>query len=72
VVSDVRTAELFTVTFPLKEYATEETANGVESKVRWRGSSVLALEPKGARVPLDVGKVRALGRPTPLGEARYP
>jgi hypothetical protein len=72
IIPDVKAGERTDVTFRLKEYETVETAAGVRYQVRWRGSSVLALEPKGTRVPLYVNRASLLESRTPLGEPRYP
>jgi len=53
----------------LKEYETVETAARVRYRIRWKGSTVLAPEPKGARVPLYAD--RAALRETPLCTPRY-
>lgn len=60
--------------FPLREYETVETAHQAEYRVRWRGSAVIALEPRGAKVPLYADRVRSLslGRPAPTSAPRYP
>jgi len=72
VIPDVKAGERTDVTFRLKEYETIETAAGVRYLVRWRGSSVLALEPRGTRVPLYVDRVSLPESRTPLSEPRYP
>jgi len=72
IIPDVRIGERTDVTFQLKEYETVETAAGVRYLVHWRGSSVLALEPRGTRAPLYVDRAALKKGRAPLGQPRYP
>jgi len=71
-IPDVKVGEKADVTFRLREYETVEIAAGVRYQVCWRGSSVLALEPKGTRVPLYVDRASLGKSKAPLAEPRYP
>jgi hypothetical protein len=71
-VREISTHERVELTFPLREYETVETAQGMSYRVKWKGSSVLALEPRGAKVPLYVRRAELLQEPTPLSAPRYP
>jgi hypothetical protein len=70
--TNVAPGERVNLTFPLQEYETTETAKGVNYQVCWRGSSVLSLEPRGARVPLYANRVRQLSAPASFSTRRYP
>jgi hypothetical protein len=58
--------------FPLREYETVETANKVNYRVGWRGSSVTALEPRGTNVALYAHRTQLLQHPAPRSAPRYP
>ncbi|WP_372351224.1 hypothetical protein [Streptomyces sp. KL116D] len=47
-----RAGERITVTFPLAERVTEETAAGRSYRVRWRGDDVIGIEPEGRTRPM--------------------
>ncbi len=72
VVSNIGAGERTDVLFRLKEYDTVETAAGARYQVHWKGSTVLTLEPKGARVPLYTHRASLQENKTPLGAPRYP
>jgi hypothetical protein len=69
---DVSASERTDLTFQLKEYETVEVAAGVRYQVRWKGSTVLALEPQGTRVPLYARRASLRESKTPLCAPRYP
>ena len=71
-VPDVRAGETIELLFPLREYETTEKAAGVEYRVRWKGSSVVALSPPGTRVPLYANRSRILSESAPACAPRYP
>jgi len=71
-IPDVSVGERADLTFPLREYETVETANGVQYKVRWKGNAVLALEPRGTRVPLYARRGSLRESKAPLCAPRYP
>ncbi len=64
--------ERIELTFHLKEYETVETAAGARYQVRWKGSTVLSLEPKGAKVPLYAHRGCLREDKAPLCPPRYP
>ncbi len=71
-VPQIGPGERIELLFSLKEYETEETAKGASYKVRWKGSAVLALEPKGTKMPLYAGRMQLLTNAPPLCAPRYP
>jgi hypothetical protein len=72
-ISGVAAGERVEVTFPLQEHETVETAKGATYKVKWRGSSVVSIDPPGTKVPLYAGRRRLLdGTAAPLTRPRYP
>ena len=48
--------QLVTVTFPVRETTTTESKGGGEFTVRWRGDTVMGIEPEGAHHPLYRGR----------------
>jgi len=72
IIPRLASAERVELTFPLEEYETTERAREATYRVKWRGNAVLAIDPRGAKVPLyaDRGQLRE-GR-TPLSTPRYP
>jgi len=72
IIPDVAVGERTDVIFRLKEYDTAETAAGARYQVRWKGSTVLALEPKGPRVPLYTHRASLRKSKTPQCPPRYP
>jgi hypothetical protein len=59
------------VRYPLREL-TEDVVAGVRYRVHWKGSTVVGLEPKGARVPLYTHRASLQESSTPLCPSRYP
>jgi hypothetical protein len=47
-----RAGERITVTFPLPETVTDESAAGRVYRVRWRGDDVIGIEPEGRIRPM--------------------
>ena len=72
VISNVSAGDRMDIVFELREYETVETADGVKYNVRWKGSVVLDLKPKGTKVPLYVNRVSLQKSKTPLCVPRYP
>jgi len=72
IIPGVGAGERIDVLFRLKEYDTVETAAGVRYQVHWKGSTVLDLEPKGARVPLYTHRAALRESKTPQCAPRYP
>jgi hypothetical protein len=58
--------------FPLREHETTETAAGTTYRVRWKGSSVVSLAPRGARVPLYAAREKVLREPLRWRPPCYP
>ena len=71
-VSNISEGERTDVLFRLKEYDTVETAAGTRYQVHWKGSVVLGLEPKGARVPLYNHRASLREGKAPWCPPRYP
>jgi hypothetical protein len=69
-VSDVQRAEKLELSFPLKEYQTTQSVGGVTYHVRWKGSAVVGIEPKGKKVPLYADRENLT--PIPICSSRYP
>jgi hypothetical protein len=72
IVEQVQAGEGVEVVFPLREYETIEPARGDSYKVRWKGSSVLSLQPPGPKVPLYARREVLRTAPVPLCAPRYP
>ncbi len=72
IIPEVSPGERTEVVFGLKQYETTETAAGVRYRVRWKGSTVVGLEPKGTRVPLYTHRASLQEGRTPLCPPRYP
>ncbi len=72
IIANVGAGEAIEVVFGLKQYETTETAAGVRYRVRWKGSTVIDLEPKGTRVPLYTHRASLLESSTPSCAPRYP
>jgi hypothetical protein len=72
IIPDMSAGERTDLMFRLKEYETIEIAGGVRYQVRWKGSAVLALEPRGAKAPLYAGRAPLRAGKTPLCAPRYP
>jgi hypothetical protein len=71
-ISNIAAGQEVEVLFPLKEYGTVERAAGVDYRVQWKGSSVLAITPTGKKAPLYSGR-NALRDPKPqVSSPRYP
>jgi hypothetical protein len=72
IIPNVSAGERTDVVFRLREYETVETAAGARYQVRWKGSTALALEPKGPKVPLYAHRAPLRDDKTPLCAPRYP
>lgn len=71
-VNNVQPGEQIELTFSLLEYDTVEQARADSFKVRWKGSSVLSLEPAGPKVPLYSKRAWLKDREPPRSTPRYP
>jgi hypothetical protein len=71
-IRELRAGERIQLTFPLREYETIEKAAGITYYVKWRGNAVLALEPRGTRMPLYKDRQQFLDQPTRVTPQRYP
>jgi hypothetical protein len=71
-VENVAAGEQIDLRFGLKQYETTERAAGVEYRVRWKGSVVTSLEPRGPRCPLYRGRADLLNARAPLCAPRFP
>jgi hypothetical protein len=71
-VNHVQNAEQIELTFPLNEYQTVEKARDASYVVKWKGSSVLSIEPKGEKVPLYTKRGGLLSTVPPQCAPRYP
>lgn len=67
----VQAGEEIDLSFPLKAYTTVETAHHVRYRVRWRGSYVTDLRPKGSVMPLYAARAGRAAEPAPLSAPRY-
>ncbi len=54
--SSPQPGQLVTITFPVRETTTTETRGGGEFTVRWRGDTVIGIEPAGTHHPLYAGR----------------
>ncbi len=71
-VPDMRRGEQIELLFPLKDYESTELVQGAKYRVRWKGSTVLSIDPKGTKVPLYSDRVALKQTRTPLVAPRYP
>jgi DUF1680 family protein len=71
-IRNVQPGEQIELTFPLLEYDTVEQARADSYKVRWKGSSVLRLEPAGPKVPLYSKRAWLKDHEPPRSAPRYP
>jgi hypothetical protein len=60
------------VTFPLKQYSTEEQAAGKTYRVAWKGNTVLSLEPRGEKMPLYTNRAGFRAQQPPSCMPRHP
>ena len=71
-VSTVDAGERLELTFGLQRSESVEVAAGARYHTSWKGSAVLALEPRGTKVPLYGNRAWLLEQKVPLAAARYP
>ena len=64
--------ERATLYFGLSPAETDETAAGKVYHVKWKGSTVLGLEPRGERMPLYTHRASFVEPGAPLCVPRYP